>query len=169
MKSDEIRSAISKLKEINSIILKLAPSIRAAAFDILAPLFFEESITLTDKGSKTGKKQVSQISTANQEKFFTSFDLTKPSDNVMLIVAWLYSQYGKFPISRTMLEEQASKTGLTIPERPDKTMVVKKAKGKNLFHKQGKGWQLTVSGESYVKETFNVKKGKIPLQQEDNE
>lgn len=38
-----------------------------------------------------------------------------------------------------------------------------KSKGKNLFNQQGKGWQPTVSGEIYFKDTYKVKKGTKPI------
>jgi hypothetical protein len=34
--------------------------------------------------------------------------------------------------------------------------------GKSLYRKRDDGYQLTVHGEAYVKQTFNIKKGTLP-------
>ena len=91
------------------------------------------------------------------------FDHKQPKNNVLLIVAWLYSQYGVFPITTKEIKDIGNSTGLVIPGRPDNTMRTAKKKGKNLFNQHGKGWRLTVSGETYLREIYSVKKGNKPL------
>lgn len=161
MASDKIKSATEKLLEINQIITKLDPAIRSAAFDILTPLVFEEE-DVSEKPGTAHKKQ-KQISTADKEKFLSLFEHDKPKDYVLLIAAWLYSQHGVFPITKALMDEEASNAGLTVPERPDNTMRTAKQKGKNLFRQKNSGWQLTVAGEAYLKETYSVKKGNKPV------
>lgn len=165
MASDKIKDATEKLLEINQIITKLDPAIRSSAFDILAPLFFEEE---ADAGEKpgAGQRKHKTISTADKEKFLGSFEHDKPKDNLLLIAAWLYSQHGVFPITKSLIDEEASNAGLTVPERPDNTMRIAKQKGKNLFRQKSSGWQPTVAGETYLKETYSVKKGNKPLPEE---
>ena len=167
MASDKLKQITDKLTEINKIILKLDPAIRSPAFGILAPFFFEETPG-GDTVTEGGKNEPNKVSTADKEEFFNSFDNNKPKDNVFLIVAWFYSQYGLFPITRRMLNEEASKAGLIIPERSDNTMRMAKHKGKTLFRQKSSGWQLTVSGEAFVKETYSVTKGKKPLPSEES-
>lgn len=84
----------------------------------------------------------------------------------MVLVAWLYSQYGVYPITSKELKELGDSCGLTIPNRPDITLRQAKASGKNKFTQQGKGWKLTVSGELALKETYSVTKGTTPLPEE---
>jgi len=36
-------------------------------------------------------------------------------------------------------------------------------KGKCLFVQQGKGWALTVSGQTYMKKTYGVNRGNAPV------
>lgn len=156
MTSDKIKEAIEKLLEINQIISKLDPAIRSSAFDILVPLVFKEN-SVENKTSTGGKKP--QRSPVDKEEFLNSFQHDKPKDNVLLLSAWLYSQYGVFPITKAFLDEEASNAGLTIPVRSDNTMRVAKHKGKNLFRQKNSGWQLTVAGEAHLKTIYVVRKG----------
>ena len=84
----------------------------------------------------------------------------------MLLVAWLYGIYGVYPITAKEIKELGDSCGLVIPARPDNTMRKAKKNGKSLFSQQGKGWQLTVSGEMFLKEAYKVKKGNKPLPKE---
>ena len=84
----------------------------------------------------------------------------------MVLVAWLYSHYGAYPISPKEIQELGDSCGLVIPNRPDNTMRQAKCDGKGLFQQQGKGWRLTVSGELNMKNQFKVKKGNKPLPKE---
>ncbi len=162
MDDDRLREALKKILAINKSITRLDPAIRLAAFEILAPYYFgEEKEPPKKKADKEGKSATPDVS--NREKFFSSFDHSRPKDNVHLVVAWLYSQYGLFPITAKKVQDDAGQIGLTIPTRPDNTMRTAKDKNKNLYMKKGKGWQLTVKGEAYVKETYRVKKGTKPL------
>lgn len=165
MASDKIKGTTEKLLEINQIISKLDPAIRGSAFDILMPLVFEEDID-NSKPSSTGSKTHRTTNTADKETFLGSFEHDRPKDNVLLIAAWLYSQYGVFPITKALLTEESSNAGLTIPDRPDNTMRTAKQKGKNLFRQKNSGWQITVAGEAYLKATYSVKKGNKPAPEE---
>jgi len=161
MNPDKIREIEEKLADINRIISGLDPAIRSAAFEILAPYYFDEELTNSAqkpaaKGKDTGTPSTTP---AEFESFFSSFDHKKPKDNVLLIAAWLYSQHGVFPISAKDTKNYADRTGLTVPKRPDNTMRSAKKNGKSLFRQSGDGWELTVHGETYVKETYGVKKG----------
>lgn len=162
-----------RLLEINETISKLDPSIRAAAFDILAPSYFEglERTPRLDKPRPADDADVGATPVARRQppvvptdrgEFYQRFDHTDPADNVLLIAAWLYSQYGVYPMTRKAIEEEASDAGLTIPNRSDMTMRAAKREGKNLFRQQGKGWQVTVSGEAELRKTYSVRKGTQP-------
>ena len=109
---------------------------------------------------KTEKaEEIEEISEDEEDKFFKANSQKKPSDNVYLIFAWFYSQYGSVPISKKLIQQKASKVGLIIPNEPDATL---RSAGKNTkprFRKVEKGYQLTVHGEIYLKEIFKVDKG----------
>ncbi len=162
MASDDLKKITDKLIEINKVITKLDPAIRGQAFELLEPFFFEDALQ-DQKGGGAKKKKKRETLAEGKEEFFNSNEHDKPKDNVSLIVAWLYSQYGVFPISRVMLDEEASDAGLTIPERSDNTMRQTKQKRKSLFRQKSGGWQLTVAGEAYMKEKYSVKKGNKEL------
>lgn len=154
----------SKLLEMNKLIAKLDPAIRGAAFEIMIPYYFEdEPVARKTKEDKTkegeGKPSKDDVDVSNLGAFLENFEHAKPADNVMLLVAWLYSQYGAYPIQAKEIKELSDASGLVIPHRPDNTMRQAKDKGKGLFSQQGKGWKLTVSGELFVKNTYTVKKG----------
>ena len=163
MDDDRIKHAKKKLADINKTIAALDPSIRAAAFEILTPIYFDDYEPPEDSGGsgkpKTPKARRPRSSEADPEKFFNEHDHDKPKDNVHLVAAWLYSQYGVFPITKQDLRECADNAGLTIPERPDNTMRYAKKDAKNMYRQRGGGWQLTVKGEAYVKETYGVRQG----------
>lgn len=154
----------SKLLEMNKLIAKLDPTIRAAAFDIMVPYYFEDKpAARKTKEDKTkaggGASSMEDVDVSDLGAFLKNFEHAKPADNVMLLVAWLYSQYGAYPIQAKEIKELSDASGLVIPNRADNTMRQAKDKGKGLFSQQGKGWKLTVSGELFVKDTYKVKKG----------
>ncbi len=161
MDDQQIKDAKKKLGDINKTISALDPSIRAAAFEILAPLYFEEyePPEVPSGPKKTPKRQRSAASPSDRETFFAQHDHDKAKDNLHLIAAWFYSQYGVTPITRKDVRDCGGDIGLTIPDRPDNTMRFAKKDGKNLYRQKSSGWQLTVNGEAYVKSTYGVRKG----------
>lgn len=167
--TDEVKA---KLLEMNQLISQLDPSIRAAAFEILAPYYFSHKqhppvqTKATAGTENSGGSATDTPDTSDLGAFISSFDTDKPKDNVMLLVAWLYSSYGLYPITVKEIKELGDSCGLIVPSRPDNTMRQAKKNGKGLFNQQGKGWQLTVSGEMFLKETFKIKKGNKPIPKE---
>ena len=158
----------SKLLEMNKIIAKLDPAIRNAAFEIMTPYYFEDQPVSESKPvvkPKGGKRKTStkESDTSDLGEFISGFEHEKPKDNVMLLAACLYSQYGAYPIQAKEIKDLGNACGLVIPNRSDNTMRQAKDKGKSLFNQQGKGWKLTVSGELFLKNTYGVKKGSKPI------
>lgn len=171
MKGTSLTEAKEKLLEINELIKQLDESMRTAALEVLLPLYFSGAGELPKKVHRDiqedGKTSVSEPpDTSDLGNFIASYETSKPADNVMLLVAWLYSHYGVYPIATKEIQELGDSCGLVIPTRPDNTMRQAKSDGKGLFHQQGKGWRPTVSGELFLKNKFNVKKGNTPLPKE---
>jgi hypothetical protein len=169
MDKKEIEGVKEQLLDINKLISQLDPSIRAAAFDILAPYYFSHQQhppaqlkKPVDKAGSGGAK-VPAPDTSDLEAFISSFENDKPVENAKLLVAWLYSNYGVYPMTAKEIKELGDSCGLIVPSRIDNTMRVAKNNGKGLFTQQGKGWKLTVSGETHLKEDYGVKKGNKPL------
>ena len=168
MSDDQVKELKKKLLEINQIVSELDPAIRVQAFEILAPHYFEERLpkkTIVEKRAEKTEK-VEKIPTEDQATFFSDFSHKKPFENVHLIVAWYFSQFGLFPITTELLRQKAQDVGLTIPERPDTTMRYAKKKGKNLYRQQENGYLPTVYGEANLKEIYKVSKGTKTLPSE---
>ena len=161
MDTDEIAEAKKWLIDIDKTIKQLDPAIRLAAFERLAPKYFDTNGSSCQRDS-TGQS-ASSDGDGDKGDFFESHGDGEPHQNVLLIAAWLYSQFGKFPITRAHVNTEAAETGLTIPDRPDMTMRTAKHDGRNLFRQRGRGWELTVSGEARVKELFRVRRGNKQL------
>jgi hypothetical protein len=169
MDKKSIEEIKAKLLEISGFVTKLDPSMRTAAFEIVRPIYFGEK---PPRQKREAEEQVPDAGSRESEDarteladFIEKYDHKKPADNVMLLAAWLYSTYGVYPITVKKIKELGNSCGLIVPARPDNMMrQAKKKKSKSLFFtRQGKGWQLTVSGETHLKEKYNVKKGNKPF------
>jgi hypothetical protein len=162
---DSIAETKKKLLEINKVIAELDPAIRAAAYDRLAPLYFEGAQPPAADGKMpAATRHVSQPRDESDDKadFIAKFDHEKPSDNVLLITAWLFKEYGDVLFSTGEISKLAQDFGLTIPDSPYMTLVQAQKKGKTLFARSGKNWKFTVHAERYLKETYQVRKGTKP-------
>jgi hypothetical protein len=162
MKSNDQKAgqASEKLLEINKVLLKLDSSIRSQAFEILRPLYFD---------TKPAQNSEDEIAVGGGDEFdvtefFKKGKGTKPSDNVLHIVAWLYSQHGNIIFTKILLKEEGGKHDLILPDRPDMTMRQMKHKGKAIFKKSGSGYRLTTHGQTYCSRVYGVKAGKKPLE-----
>jgi hypothetical protein len=157
MDEKTFKDRVKKLNEVNKIIEKLDPSIRAESFKIL-----QSYIMGKEKDSGNGDENNGDIKGKDngKESFFEQFDQTKPSDNALLAAAYLYSQFGSNPFSLKDVEELAGSVGITIPSRCDMTFKAARHKGKILFTQAGRGkYKPTVHGEAFLKKTYKVKKG----------
>jgi hypothetical protein len=161
-----MKDTIGKLKEINAVIKDFDPTIKERAANILFNIAFPEGIENAEespksKQQKSGAKDTkpNAPATSDPSVFFAKFENGAPKDNVNLISAWLYSQFGVYSISSKDMKEVASSVGLVIPTRPDNTMRQAKKNGKALYRQNGKGWEPTVSGELFFKEQYSVGKG----------
>lgn len=171
MKNTKIEETKANLLEINEVIKQLDESLREAALRVLLPMYFpdiskQNNPTVIGTNDKKEAEESTVPDTEDLGNFIASFEQSKPAENVMVLVAWLYSHYGAYPISAKEIQELGDSCGLVIPSRPDNTMRQAKCDGKGLFQQQGKGWRLTVSGELYMKNQFKVKKGNKPLSKE---
>lgn len=168
MDRGKIEEVKKKLQEINDIVCGYDPEIRAGAFDILAWYYFGDEMPKLGR-SPGPPGQVEQPGTQGDvinmddlEKFVRSFDHSKPSDNIHAIAAWYYSQYGLVPIARKTVEDAATKASVTVPSRPDNTMKQASKGGKKYYQQGSKGFKLTVSGEKFLQQTYDVIKGNKP-------
>ena len=151
---------VKRLKEVNAIISKIDPSVRAAAFTLLEDYVRTESSSST----KTSKKTSTTATVGDRERFFSAYDNMRVSENALLVAAWWFSQYGTSSFSLAQIRAIADDVGITIPDRVDMTFRAAKRNKKSLFKRAGTGkYAATVHGQTYLKQTYNVKQGtKIP-------
>lgn len=163
----EFESTKDLLVKINEVVSKMDHAVRLATFDLLVSRYVTKQAPASPAPKANPDAAVKAdapiVDTSDIGAFIDPLDTKKPNENVEALVAWLYSQYGAYPVTTKELKELADACGLIIPARADNTMRNAKSGGKGLFQQQGKGWKLTVSGEMYMKETFGVKKGNKPL------
>jgi hypothetical protein len=166
MEQSLIQDAKTKLTEINDFISTLDSELKPKAISILLPLYFDNTETLKlvigTELQNDASNDTNLQSLTNEQTFFTSFSHDKPAENVAMIAAWLYSQYGTFPITNEEIQDYASRLGITVAARSDNTMRQAKRDGKALFRQVGKGWEPTLVGETYFRETYKVRKGNKP-------
>ena len=116
MKDTKIAEAKAKLLEINELIKQLDESIRQTAIQLLVPLYFHvmeepaESVVGSSSDDKTHAKGQTH-STDDLGEFIASSEHGKPADNVLLLAAWLYSQYGVYPISTRDIQDLGGSSG----------------------------------------------------------
>ncbi len=95
MDRDKIDDVKQKLREINETISSLDPEIRAAAFDILAPYYFDKipQKRAAKKSKVEGEVKEPRVETDEMDTFFSAHDHKQPKNNVNLIAAWIYQQH----------------------------------------------------------------------------
>jgi hypothetical protein len=163
MKKIDLEEALKKVSKINDVVSKLDSEIKVSAFDFLMRVAFTE---LPKIKSEVDDDKSEETVGSDAETFLSKYSHDQPSDNVFLVVAWLYSQHGIISLTQNIIKDVADNAGLTIPNRPDMTMKKAQSEGKKLFVKSGNGYKLTVNGEAYLKKTYKVKKGNKSLSQE---
>lgn len=155
------KERVERLEEVSAVLTKLPSEIRAAAFPLLEAYITGSSHTPgTAKPSGKKEEQATPVDFSSAEDFFAAHEHGKPADNVKLIAAYLYNEYGSESFSIDEVRAIARDVGVTIPNRIDATFDAAASGGKKLFVSAGKGKRKpTVNGEAYLKTTYNVKKG----------
>ncbi len=158
MDEKEFKTRADRLDRVAKVIEKLPTEVRSGAFDLL-----KGYVTQEPPGSpirKPATKDKSEDLGNSEEEFFAAFTHDKPADNVKLIAAHFYREYGAEAFSVDDIRQMADHVGITIPARIDMTLLAAKDKGKKLFARAGKGkFKPTVHGEANLKTTYSVKKG----------
>jgi hypothetical protein len=154
-KFDEI---VTRLKEVSGIVKSVPSEIREESFKLLKPYITgsvpKENLKNDDPNDRHPPDD------GSDEEFFSKHEHDKPADNVKLIAAYFFREFGSEPFTIEEMKEKADGVGLTLPARPDMTLTQAKDKGKKLFQKISKGkFKPTVHGESNLKSTYSVRKG----------
>lgn len=163
MDEAEFKRRAARLEQIAKVLDKLPPEVRGAAFALLED--YAVGTTEDPAPSRVQKKTPAASAHrlpvgASREQFFAAFDHDKPSDNVRLIAAFHYREFGIEPFAVDEVTQIASDVGITIPDRVDMTLVSATENGKKLFTRAGTGmFKVTVHGEAFLKATYSVTKG----------
>jgi len=146
-----------RLLEVNKVVTKLDPSIRVAAFDFLKPYISGGKLA---SNTDPLKSPAAEVLSVDESDLIQKHGEGKPHQNINLLAAIWFSEYGSTPFSLEYLREKAESTGLTIPASPRMTLVQAKDSGKKLYGPSGRGlFKPTVVGEAFFKSTYGVKKG----------
>ena len=146
-----------RLLEVNKVIAKLDPSIRVPAFDFLKPYISSGAIA---PHVESKKAPVDQPPSGDVTELIQKHGDGKPHENVNLLAAIWFDEYGSNPFSIDHIRKEADSAGLTIPARPRMTLKQAKEKGKSLYVSGGRGlFKPTVIGEAFFKTTYGVRKG----------
>lgn len=157
MDKKEFDERVQRLREVAKVIDKLPAEIRNEAFGLLRR--YVTGRNTPDPGA-THKHGEDDVSSGDDTSLFSRFDHDRPSDNVRLIAAHLFQQYGAEPFSVDEMKAIAADAGITVPARIDMTLRNALENGKRLFVSAGNSkFKPTVHGESRLKDTYHVKKG----------
>jgi hypothetical protein len=160
MENSVFHERVKRLKEVNEVIEKLDPAIREGALSLLAGYVTGQPHTADGKqkaGTAAGEAEESNL---QMTELFGRFPDGRPSENAILIAAWLYSQYGAQAFKLDEMREIADSVGLTVPSSLDMTLKQAQREGKALFQHTGRSeFKPTVPGELYFKKTYEVAKG----------
>lgn len=161
MNEDTFAERVARLRKLGKVISGLDPEIRLEAFRILKD-YVTGGASESARRKRGGGAEGPPPSPNGKEAFFAAREHGKPAENVKLMTAYLFSQYGSAPFTLAELATLAASVGLTVPQRIDMTLRQAKSGGKSLYTSAGRGkFKPTVHGETYLKETFQVSKGTL--------
>jgi len=163
MNDKKYNECIGRLEKIGKVLQKIPPEVRGAAFSLFEGYITGNSDDLFVPDSSSKSKTLSSKTDSNSssmEKFFSAHAHDKPADNVKLMAAFHYKDFGTEPFLVEDLQGMASDVGLTVPKRMDMTLDQAKIQGRKLFARAGAGkFKVTVHGEAFLKSTYRVSKG----------
>jgi len=155
MDETKFNERIARLEKTVDVLNKLPPEVRQQAFTLL-----HEFIGDSREKRKRQEEDTPPDSDFDEVAFFSTHQHDKPSDNVRLIAAYFYNEFGTEPFTIDEVRNLADRVGITIPSRPNATMDAAKEDGKSLFTHSGRGsFKVTVHGEALLKSVYGVKKG----------
>jgi len=148
---------VSRLEEVGKVINKLPGEIRLEAFGLLKGYVAKGGTAESVREDAGGEVDVEVEADGS---LFSKHIHEKPHENVNLIVAHLFQQYGSEPFAVSEIAALAADVGVTVPARIDMTLRAAKENGNKLFQSAGRGkFKPTVHGELFLKNTYKIKKG----------
>ncbi|HEY3762508.1 MAG TPA: hypothetical protein VGN23_12245 [Verrucomicrobiae bacterium] len=160
------KERLERLKEVNEVLKQIDVTIRPAAFSLLQDYITQNKSVGDGKPSMQKTRESEGI--PDRTEFFSQFTHDKPADNVLLLAAYHYSEYGTASFTVDQMKDLGNEVGVTIPERLDMTFLQAKRDGKALFLRAGRGaFRPTVHGETFFKKSYQVSKGTQQKQEAD--
>jgi hypothetical protein len=160
------KDRVKRVNEINKVVEKLDPAIRGQAFALLEDYVGAGKVGARrpEKGGAEADAEPEDASDqeADLEAFVGKLESDAPADNAKALAAFHYKRYGKAVFGTDDINELAEEAGVTVPTRIDMTLKGAKVGGKTLFRQVGKTFTPTVHGEKFFKDTYKVKRGKLP-------
>jgi hypothetical protein len=161
---------VARLNSVNAVISKLDPAIRSDAFALLKPYVTDvtsgrggEAMDDEDDRDGAGTGAVASGAT-DDERLVEKFESDKEFENALLALAIFYGRHGRAQFTMATIRGIAREFNLDIPDRVDVTLSGMKREGNKLLRKQANGdFKVTPGGETWLKSTYGVTKGKQPV------
>jgi hypothetical protein len=163
---DQYNQTVARLRTVNDVIKELDPALRAEALEILRPYISQAGADdAADEGE--ARETTTRAKRSNREAG-EKLDIKALLDehagdvaaqNGFLIAAILYAQYGTGPYEVKELRRFADEHNLLFPEQFNNQVGKAKRDGQRVFRKVKDGWQITVHGEKWLRETYKVSRG----------
>lgn len=159
---------VERLKKVSGIIADLDEAIRADAFEILVPYVIggEADDAEADEGeaNASAKRRKARSEKVDYDHLIEEYESDKDSENAKLSLAILFDRHGRGPFQMSHIKNIADEFNISVPVRLDMTFKgAAKQDGKEVLRKQSDGWKVTPAGETWLKTTYGVAKGKKPL------
>jgi hypothetical protein len=165
MDESAFKELAGRLKAASKVIEELDPVLREDAWAMLRPFVEPDAEPADEKQAerKPNKRLASsggKSGGVSEDVLIEEHESDKESDNLYLALAVLYQRHGRGPFSIASIKSVGKELDLTLPVRPDTTF---RNSTKKVVRKQDGGYKIQPSGETWLKETCKVKKGKQPL------
>ena len=87
------------------------------------------------------------------------------ADNALLVLAIIFMRHGRTPFRQALAKGIAKEHNLNMPKRLDKFYSGAKRGDPKQFvvRNQAEGWKITVSGATWLGETYGVKMGRTAV------
>jgi hypothetical protein len=162
------KETVERLKAVDAVIKDLDTALRPEAVKMLRPYITGHDVPIEesdggggeeDGGAKPKKKPRGQ--SFDEEAFVDKHHTDNPPDNARTALAIYYAQFGRGPLKPNAdLKPIGDRTGLILPDRIDMTLKGVKHEGGLILRKTGDGYRITPPGEKYLKETYDVTRGR---------
>ncbi len=162
MDEGQYQETVKRLEAVNAVIKGLDPAVRDRALQILTPYVTGQPGGRGggNSGGEGGDEEGGLVTDAAVDALLDAHKSDNASDNGLLIAAIFYSRYGKGPYEVKEFKRFGDQQDLLFPDQFHKTVGKRKTdEGNAIFRKVSNGWQITVNGEKWLRDTYKVGRG----------